>query len=115
VAEHLVDHDLEAERVRLCDQCVEVRKRPEHRVDIAIVGDPYAISLSADSRRSWLGDLDDAALKPTGWREPWRDKRSRSPLDQVIYELHVRDFSINDASVPAARRGAGSGDREQGP
>jgi pullulanase-type alpha-1,6-glucosidase len=26
-------------------------------------------------------------------------------VDQVIYELHVRDFSVNDAKVPAAHRG----------
>ena len=28
-----------------------------------------------------------------------------APEDSVIYELHVRDFSIDDASVPAADRG----------
>ena len=68
------------------------------------VTDPYSVGLSADSRRSWIADLDDPALKPEGW------DRSRAPVlaaqtDMAMYELHVRDFSLHDASVPAADRG----------
>ena len=69
------------------------------------VTDPYALSLSANSRRGFVADLQHPELAPPGW---W-DKRGRvlpeSPVDLVIYELHVRDFSIGDASVPADRRG----------
>ena len=34
-----------------------------------------------------------------------RKPRLEAPEDSVIYELHVRDFSMHDESVPAALRG----------
>ena len=37
VAEHEVDHHAQAELVRPLHQRVEVGKRPEHRVDVAVV------------------------------------------------------------------------------
>jgi pullulanase len=69
------------------------------------VTDPYALSLTADSARSAALDLDDPALAPPGWRDTTRPNRVAAATDLVIYELHVRDFSIGDASVPAAHRG----------
>lgn len=68
------------------------------------VTDPYSVSLNANSRRSWVTDLGDPALKPAGWDD------SQAPVldaqtDMVIYELHVRDFSIHDTTVPEADRG----------
>ncbi len=69
------------------------------------VTDPYSLSLSANSRRSWVADLEDPALAPAGWTEHKTAQRVRHATDMVIYELHVRDFSINDTSVPAAHRG----------
>lgn len=69
-----------------------------------LVTDPYSFSLSTNSLRSQIVDLRDADLKPTGW-----DDLSKPPLaapeDIVLYELHVRDFSIYDESVPEAERG----------
>jgi pullulanase len=29
----------------------------------------------------------------------------KTPVDMAVYELHVRDFSIDDLTVPAAQRG----------
>jgi pullulanase/glycogen debranching enzyme len=69
------------------------------------VTDPYALSLTADSARSAVIDLEDPALAPPGWRDTPRPNRVAAATDLVIYELHVRDFSIGDASVPAAHRG----------
>jgi len=69
------------------------------------VTDPYALSLSADSQRSQVVDLDAPALKPEGWSSTERPRRVLAATDLVLYELHVRDFSIGDASVPAAHRG----------
>lgn len=69
------------------------------------VTDPYSISLSTDSVRSYIADLDDRGLKPQGWDEAPRPPALRSNTDMAIYELHVRDFSIGDASVPQAHRG----------
>jgi pullulanase-type alpha-1,6-glucosidase len=69
------------------------------------VTDPYALSLNADSQRSQVVDLDASALKPEGWDSAERPRRVLAATDLVLYELHVRDFSINDASVPPAHRG----------
>ena len=70
-----------------------------------LVTDPYSISLATDSRRSYIGDLDDAGVKPAGWDAASRPATLAAQTDMVIYELHVRDFSIGDASVSAANRG----------
>ena len=69
------------------------------------VTDPYSVSLSTDSARSFIADLDDPALKPQGWDAAPRPPALASNTDMAIYELHVRDFSIGDASVPSAHRG----------
>jgi pullulanase-type alpha-1,6-glucosidase len=69
------------------------------------VTDPYALSLGTDSRRTWIGRLDHPSTRPEGWPGATRPDRVQAMTDLVIYELHVRDFSIGDTSVPAARRG----------
>jgi pullulanase/glycogen debranching enzyme len=69
------------------------------------VTDPYSISLNTDSQRSFIADLDDAALKPPGWDSHRAPQRVQAPTDMAIYELHVRDFSISDDSVPLKHRG----------
>jgi pullulanase len=70
-----------------------------------LVTDPYSLSLAADSRRSYIADLNAAALAPEGWNATRAPSRVAHPVDMVIYELHVRDFSIGDTSVAAAQRG----------
>ena len=69
------------------------------------VTDPYSLSLGANSLRSYVADLRDPSLKPAGWDSKLRLAKVESPTDMVIYELHVRDFSANDASVSVANRG----------
>ncbi|WP_024287088.1 pullulanase-type alpha-1,6-glucosidase [Cellulomonas sp. KRMCY2] len=72
-------------------------------VEVNQVTDPYSVALTVNSTHSVLVDLDDRAYRPRQW------ERTRQPVvepvDQTIYELHVRDFSINDATVPAELRG----------
>ena len=83
---------------------VKVFVRGTGRVETNLVTDPYSVSLSRNSRRSHIVDLSSAALKPRGWdslRKPSLD----APEDISLYELHVRDFSVNDTTVPAAQRG----------
>ena len=70
-----------------------------------VVTDPYSVSLTTDSSRSYIADLASPRLKPAGWDRSRPPAKVRAQTDMIIYELHVRDFSINDASVPAARRG----------
>ena len=69
------------------------------------VTDPYSLSLTTDSKRTWIGSLDDPATQPDGWTTHARRDRVRAAVDMVIWELHVRDFSIGDDRVPADRRG----------
>ena len=70
-----------------------------------LVTDPYSVSLTTDSKRSYIADLAAPALKPPGWDGHAIPGAVQAQTDMTVYELHVRDFSINDASVPAALRG----------
>ncbi|MBP7691358.1 MAG: pullulanase-type alpha-1,6-glucosidase [Anaerolineales bacterium] len=74
------------------------------QVETNLVTDPYSFSLSTNSRRSQIVDLDDPALKPEGW-DAVEKPALAAPEDSVIYELHIRDFSAGDPSVPAELRG----------
>ncbi len=70
-----------------------------------LVTDPYSVSLAMNSTRSQIIDLaNDPDLMPDGW-----DSVSKPPLDSptdiVVYELHVRDFSVNDPSASDDNRG----------
>ena len=69
------------------------------------VTDPYAVSLTTDSRRAYVADLDAAVLKPGGWERQAVPDRVKAQTDMVVYELHVRDFSASDPSVRPAWRG----------
>jgi pullulanase/glycogen debranching enzyme len=68
------------------------------------VTDPYSFSLNANSQRSFVAELSSRALKPDGW-DIHHPPRLAYPTDISLYELHIRDFSVNDQSVPAAHRG----------
>jgi pullulanase-type alpha-1,6-glucosidase len=83
---------------------VEVYVRSTGNVEHNVVTDPYSVSLARNSARSQIVDLTAASLKPAGW-----DALAKPPLaapeDIALYELHVRDFSASDESVPASLRG----------
>ncbi|MGC5629387.1 pullulanase-type alpha-1,6-glucosidase [Georgenia sp. Z1344] len=83
---------------------VEVFVPSTGQVEHNVVTDPYSLALTTNSTHSVLLDLDDPALAP----EVWTD--SEAPViedfvDRSIYELHVRDFSISDETVPEELRG----------
>ncbi|MEK8142751.1 hypothetical protein NKH18_12585 [Streptomyces sp. M10(2022)] len=62
------------------------------------VTDPYSTALTTDSARSLVVDLDDEKLAPRGWSG--LKKPAAVPMrDAQIQELHVRDFSISDATA----------------
>ncbi|GAA4086951.1 pullulanase-type alpha-1,6-glucosidase [Streptomyces shaanxiensis] len=68
------------------------------------VTDPYSVALTANSERSLVVDLGDKALAPSGWSSYTKPKAV--PLkDAQIQELHIRDFSIADKTVPAKDKG----------
>ncbi len=83
---------------------VEVYVHSTGQVEHNLVTDPYSSSLAMNSTRSQIVDLNDAALKPAGWDETSKPELV-APEDISIYEIHVRDFSVNDDSVPEELRG----------
>src|SRR6266436_5026136 len=69
-----------------------------------VVTDPYSVDLALNGAKTRITDLSYPDTRPEGWEE------SRSPSlpsvnDLSIYELHIRDFSANDPTVPSAHRG----------
>jgi pullulanase-type alpha-1,6-glucosidase len=57
--------------------------------------DPYSLSLSTSSLHSQLVDLTSPHTKPDGWDSQVVPELN-NPEDNIIYELHIRDFSISD-------------------
>ncbi|HEX8437527.1 pullulanase-type alpha-1,6-glucosidase [Archangium sp.] len=92
---------------------VEVYVHAQKKVVKSLVTDPYSLSLSTNSTRSQLVDLADPALAPTDWASLVKPALD-APEDIVLYELHLRDFSINDATVPADKRGTFAAFTESG-
>jgi pullulanase-type alpha-1,6-glucosidase len=82
---------------------VQVYVPETDRVEHNLVTDPYSVGLSINSQRSLLVNLADPSLAPTGWSQ--LRKPLPNTVDQSITELHLRDFSISDPTVPAAHRG----------
>lgn len=83
---------------------VEVYVPSTDQVERNVVTDPYSVSLSTNSTKSQLVRLSDADLQPQGWSSVGTQAPA-TPEELQIYELHVRDFSISDETVPEAERG----------
>uniref|UniRef100_UPI000688512C alpha-amylase n=1 Tax=Psychromonas ossibalaenae TaxID=444922 RepID=UPI000688512C len=75
-----------------------------NKIEWVMTTDPYSVSLSTDSRYSQLVDLSQADSKPDGWDEQSIPAINK-PEDNIIYELHVRDFSGSDQEGTAAYNG----------
>lgn len=73
-------------------------------VEANVVTDPYAVGLTQNSTHAVVVGLDDKRWQPKVWRTTASPVVERS-VDQTIYELHVRDFSISDETVPQRLRG----------
>ncbi len=68
------------------------------------VTDPYSTDLALNGVKTRITDLNDESTKPADW-----DASSAPPLNSKnefsVYELHVREFSVADTSVPSDYRG----------
>ncbi|HWG21376.1 MAG TPA: pullulanase-type alpha-1,6-glucosidase [Terracidiphilus sp.] len=73
-------------------------------LDTNVTSDPYSVDLAINGTRSRFTDLDAGATKPSAWDEE-QSPALNSVGDMSIYELHIRDFSVNDQTVPAQARG----------
>lgn len=82
---------------------VEVYVPSSRTVERNIVTDPYSLSLATNSAKSQIVNLSLDGI-PDGWIGHSRPSVD-APEDIVLYELHIRDFSIIDESVPAEHRG----------
>ncbi|KAI4339263.1 hypothetical protein MLD38_024223 [Melastoma candidum] len=71
------------------------------KVEKCSASDPYSCGLSSNAQRTLLVNLASETLKPEGW-ERLADMKPQilSFSDISIYELHIRDFSANDETVP---------------
>ena len=58
--------------------------------------DPYGRTTGVNGMRSMVIDLD--STDPDGWSTDTNPNPSVNYTDAIIYELHVRDFSIDDSS-----------------
>ncbi len=68
--------------------------------------DPYSVALTLNSTRSVAVDLSDPGLAARASGNGSPSPVLKQDVDSSIYELHVRDFSVGDTSVPAAHRGS---------
>lgn len=66
--------------------------------------DPYSVSLATNGRYTQFVNLDDDDLKPAGW-DGHAVPSQGDPEDSIIYESHIRDFSILDESTSPQNRG----------
>ena len=70
---------------------------------INIVVDPYAKAVGVNGEKSMVVDLE--ATNPKGWNSD-KSPELLSPTDAILYEMHVRDFSIDENSgVDKNRKG----------
>jgi pullulanase len=83
---------------------VIVFSRTAGQIVTNLVTDPYSLGLAADSVKSLVVDLNSPFTKPIFWNLIPKPPLA-SPTDIVLYELHIRDFSISDQSVPDKDRG----------
>ena len=67
--------------------------------------DPYSKCTTSDGERTVICDLNHSSVVPKGWHEERSPKAPEDPVDITLYELHTRDFSITDKSVPDKLRG----------
>lgn len=73
--------------------------------------DPYARTTGVNGKRAMVIDLD--STDPAGWEDDFGPNKGMTYTDSVIYELHVRDFSI-DASSGISNKGKFLGLTEKG-
>lgn len=79
--------------------------RGEKYTKITYAIDPYAVGLGANGEKGFILDLDSPDLTPSKWLEN-SYQNTTAPEDSILYELHLRDFTINaDSGIPEEIRG----------
>lgn len=76
-----------------------------HAVKVNYAIDPYAYSVGVNGKKAYLVNINSEKCMPKDWHN---DKKPHliNPQDSIIYEMHVRDFTIQEESnVKAQLRG----------
>lgn len=60
--------------------------------------DPYAIASGVNGDKGFLIDINDSNLTPKDWIMDTRPNNISYIEDSILYELHIRDFTIDDSS-----------------
>jgi len=68
------------------------------KIETLITTDPYSLSLSVNSEYSQAVDLNDTNTQPQGWQQQARPALKHIE-DNVLYEVHIRDFSASDPTL----------------
>ncbi len=71
------------------------------KIETLRVSDPYSHSVSADGFYSQAIDLNDVKTQPATWLTQLSPAVA-APEDNILYELHIRDFSASDSSIKNA-------------
>lgn len=83
---------------------VNVYVPSDRALETNLTTDPYSIDISVNGTKSRITNLESDSTMPAGWEESYAPPL-RSLNDMSLYELHIRDFSINDSTVPVGDRG----------
>jgi pullulanase len=83
---------------------IDVYHHQNDQIERVHVIDPYAVSVTTNGRYARFVDLNDADLMPEGW-ETHNIPTVANPEDIVVYEGHIRNFSIFDESTTPENRG----------
>ncbi|XQW83818.1 alpha-1,6-glucosidase domain-containing protein [Thalassotalea piscium] len=83
---------------------VTVYHTQNQKFETLAVTDPYSVSLSTNGEYSQFINLQDPSLKPVNW-DTHNIPTIENVEDAIIYEGHIRDFSIRDQSTSPANRG----------
>lgn len=67
-----------------------------HDSKLIETGDPYAKSTGANGKRAMILNME--STNPEGWDKDENPNKACGITDAVIYELHVRDFTIDEDS-----------------
>jgi pullulanase len=76
----------------------------DQAIDTNTTTDPYSIDLSLNGVMSRITDLEAEETKPPLW-DSVASPFLASLNDMSLYELHIRDFSVGDPTVPMAIQG----------
>ncbi len=74
------------------------------QIESSLVTDPYSFALAMNAEKSQIIDPEDPSTKPVAWKA-LKKPRMNSLKDTVLYEIHLRDFTIADESMPEVYRG----------